>query len=101
MRCLSILREAKIPAGRINSIEDIANDLQFRSRDMLVEVSDPRLERPILTPGVVPKLSRTPGRVPALAPAVGGDSAAILEEMQQPAAGVPSASVSQGTGRHR
>ena len=99
---LSILREAKIPAGRINSIADIVNDLQFRSRDMLVEVSDSRLERPVLTPGVVPKLSRTPGRVPPLAPAVGGDSEAILGEMQQPAASVPrAASVSQGTGRHR
>ena len=40
MTCFPILREAKIPAGRINSIADIVNDLQFRSRDMLVEVSD-------------------------------------------------------------
>jgi formyl-CoA transferase len=99
---LSVLREAKIPAGRINSIADIVNDLQFRSRDMLVEVSDSRLERPVLTPGVVPKLSRTPGRVSPLAPAVGGDSDVILGEMQQPATSVPrAASVSQPTGRQR
>ena len=99
---LSILREAKIPVGRINSIADIVDDPQFRSRDMLVEVNDGRLGRPVLTPGVVPKLSRTPGRVSPLAPAVGGDSDAILGEMQQPAASVPqAASVSQGTGRQR
>jgi succinyl-CoA---D-citramalate CoA-transferase len=79
---LGQLRDARIPAGRINSIADIVNDLQFRSRDMLVEVSDPRLDRPVLTPGVVPKLSRTPGHVPALAPPVGGDSKGILEEIQ-------------------
>lgn len=92
---LSVLREARIPAGRINSIADIVNDLQFRSREMLVEVSDARLERPVLTPGVVPKLSRTPGHVPQLAPPVGDDSEAILAEMQE------SASVPQGIGRQR
>lgn len=92
---LAELREARIPAGRINSIADIVNDLQFRSRDMLVEVSDARLDRPVLTPGVVPRLSRTPGHVPPLAPPVGSDSEAILGELQ----GL--ASVPQGTRRQR
>ena len=92
---LAELREARIPAGRINSIADIVNDLQFRSRDMLVEVSDARLDRPVLTPGVVPRLSRTPGHVPPLAPPVGGDSEAILGEMK----GL--VTVPQRTGRQR
>ena len=34
--------------------------------------TDERLARPLLVPGVVPKLSRTPGRVPPLGPAAGG-----------------------------
>jgi succinyl-CoA---D-citramalate CoA-transferase len=78
---LTRLREAKIPAGRINSIADIVDDPQFRDREMLVEANDPRLDRPVLTPGVVPKLSRTPGRVPPLGPAVGADTESILEEI--------------------
>ncbi len=81
---LAELRDARIPAGRINSIADIVNDLQFRSRGMLVEIDDPRLDRPVLTPGVVPRLSRTPGHVPGLASPVGGDSEAILAEMPHP-----------------
>ncbi len=92
---LTELREARIPAGRINSIADIVNDLQFRSRDMLVEVSDARLDRPVLTPGVVPRFSRTPGNVPPLAPPVGGDSAAILDEIRD------SANEPQRTGSRR
>ena len=80
------MRTARIPAGRINTIADIANDPQFRDRDMLVEVTDPRLDRPLLTPGIVPKLSRTPGHVSPLAPPVDGDSESILAEIQQPVA---------------
>ena len=79
---LARLRDAKIPAGRINSIADIVADLQFHARDMLVEVTDPRLDRPMLTPGIVPKLSRTPGRVPPLASSVGADTDAILQEIE-------------------
>jgi formyl-CoA transferase len=79
---LARLRDARIPAGRINSIADIVDDLQFHARDMLVEVTDPRLDRPMLTPGIVPKLSRTPGRVPPLASSVGADSDAILQEIE-------------------
>lgn len=79
---LSHLRAARVPAGRINNIADIVADPQFRSRDMLMEASDPRLDQPILTPGIVPKLSRTPGHVPPLASPVGGDSEAILSEIQ-------------------
>jgi succinyl-CoA---D-citramalate CoA-transferase len=83
---LASMRTARIPAGRINTIADIANDPQFRDREMLVEVTDPRLERPLLTPGIVPKLSRTPGHVSPLAPPVGGDSEAILGEIERPVA---------------
>ncbi len=79
---LARLRQAKIPAGRINSIADIVDDLQFSARDMLVEATDPRLDRPMLTPGIVPKLSRTPGRVPPLAPPVGADTEAIMDEIE-------------------
>jgi formyl-CoA transferase len=74
-----VLRHHGIPVSRINSIADIAADPQFRAREMIVEVEDQRLERPLLVPGIAPKLSRTPGRVPRLAQALG----AATDEVRQ------------------
>ena len=72
-----ILREQQVPVSRINSIADIVADPQFVDREMIVEVVDDRLERPLLVPGIVPKLSRTPGRVPALAEDLGASTDAV------------------------
>jgi crotonobetainyl-CoA:carnitine CoA-transferase CaiB-like acyl-CoA transferase len=71
------LRAHQVPVSRINTVADIAADPQFLARDMLVHVADQRLERPLLVPGVVPKLSRTPGRVPHLAQELGASTEAI------------------------
>jgi len=68
---VGLLRALEIPVSRINSIADIAADPQFLAREMIVEVQDDRLDRPLPVPGVVPKLSRTPGRVPSLAQPLG------------------------------
>ena len=62
---VALLREHQIPVSRINSIADIAVDPQVLAREMIVAVDDDRLDRPLLVPGIAPKLSRTPGRVPA------------------------------------
>ena len=73
---VEILHDHEVPVSRINSIADIASDPQFRARAAIVEVEDDRLERPLLVPGVVPRLSRTPGAVPPLAQHAGrGDGA--------------------------
>lgn len=55
-----ILVAADVVYGPVNSIADIFHDPQFRARDMLVEVEDPEVG-PLTVPGVVPKLSATPG----------------------------------------
>ena len=59
---MAVLEAADVPAGPVYSVEDIANDPQYRAREMLVEVPDDRLGS-ILMPGVVPRLSETPGGV--------------------------------------
>ena len=74
---VTLLREHQIPVSRINSIADIAVDPQVIAREMIVAVDDDRLDRPLLVPGIAPKLSRTPGRVPALARPLGADTAAV------------------------
>lgn len=74
---VAILRERQIPVSRINSIADIVADPQFQAREMVVAVRDERLDKPLLVPGVAPKLSRTPGRVPYLARPLGADTDAV------------------------
>ena len=57
-----ILNDAGVVCGPIYTIAEIFEDPQFRARDMLVEHVDPEFG-PYLGPGIVPKLSRTPGGV--------------------------------------
>jgi crotonobetainyl-CoA:carnitine CoA-transferase CaiB-like acyl-CoA transferase len=57
-----LLNDAGVICGPIYTIADIFEDPQFRSRDMLVEHEDPEFG-PYLGPGIVPKLSETPGEV--------------------------------------
>lgn len=80
---VAVLRERQIPVSRINSIADIVADLQFQARDMVVAVDDPRLSKPLLVPGISPKLSRTPGRVPPLAPPLGADTSAVRAQLSE------------------
>jgi formyl-CoA transferase len=56
------LADAGVPCGPVNRISDIFRDRQFRARDMLVEMHDEELGD-YVAPGVVPKLSATPGRL--------------------------------------
>lgn len=76
-----LLREHHIPVSRINSVADIVTDPQFRARKAFVEVEDPRLERPMLVPGVIPKLSRTPGQVPPLGEELGASTREIADRI--------------------
>ncbi len=74
---VAVLRRERVPVSRINSIADIVEEAQFRERGMLVEVEDERLARPLLVPGIVPRLSRTPGAVRALAQDLGASTEAV------------------------
>jgi formyl-CoA transferase len=57
-----ILNEAGVICGPIYTIADIFEDEQFRAREMLLEHTDAEFG-PFIGPGVVPKLSETPGTV--------------------------------------
>ncbi|HXH82403.1 MAG TPA: CoA transferase [Candidatus Tectomicrobia bacterium] len=78
---VSTLRGRRVPVSRINSIADIASDPQFRAREMIIEARDDRLEAPILVPGVVPRLSRTPGTVPPLAEPLGASTERVHQRL--------------------
>ncbi len=77
---LAALDKVSVPAGRIYTVADIAADPHYRARDMLDEVrmDDGSL---LAVPGIVPKLSRTPGGHRRNAPQVGQDTDAVLREI--------------------
>ena len=73
---LAKLDDAKVPAGKIYSIADIASDPHYLAREMGVRT--PTADGSTLrVPGVVPKLSLTPGRIAFPAPALGEHTASV------------------------
>jgi len=77
---LKALDDAAVPAGRIYTVADIAADLHYQARGMLAKVQmDDGSD--ILVPGIVPKLSRTPGNHRRNAPLLGQDTDAVLREV--------------------
>jgi formyl-CoA transferase len=77
---LRVLDGAAVPAGRIYTIADIAADPHYAARGMLQQV---RLDdgATIAVPGVVPKLSRTPGGHRRNAPRLGQDTEDVLRDL--------------------
>ncbi|WP_019634101.1 CaiB/BaiF CoA transferase family protein [Actinomadura atramentaria] len=59
---LALLDEAAVPAGLVHTVADIFADPMFTEREMLLPVEDPDLGE-IVMPGVVPRLTATPGAV--------------------------------------
>jgi formyl-CoA transferase len=77
---LERLNEARIPAGRIYDVADIAADPHYKAREMIL---DTQLAdgTPVQVPGIVPKLSATPGEVLHAAPALGEHTDAVLADI--------------------
>ena len=76
---LKILADHDVPSGAIYSVADIAADAQYRARNMILNLKT-RDGYTVDVPGIVPKLSATPGRIRSSAPRLGEDTAAVLEQ---------------------
>ena len=74
---LAALAEAEVPGSRIYSVADMFADPQFIARQMLETVKLPD-GRDCRMPGIVPKLSATPGGTEWIGPALGEHTDAIL-----------------------
>ena len=76
-KILSVLEQASVPAGRIYTAKDIYEDLHYRARDMIEEMALPD-GQPFAMPGIVPKLSATPGRTRWVGPELGEHTDEVL-----------------------
>lgn len=77
---LAVLEPAQVPSGKIYSIADIVEDLQFQARAMIESHRLPDGQE-ILLPGIVPRLSDTPGSTRWIGPRLGEHTDAMLQDL--------------------
>ncbi|SAK95184.1 L-carnitine dehydratase/bile acid-inducible protein F [Caballeronia glebae] len=77
---LATLEREDVPSGRIYSVADIVNDAHYCARDMLLQADLPG-GASVKMPGIVPKLSDTPGEVRWPGPALGEHTQSVLESL--------------------
>jgi formyl-CoA transferase len=77
---LEAMNAAGVPAGKSYDAADIAQDPHYQARDMILEATLPDGST-VKVPGIVPKLSRTPGQVTRSAPELGQHTAEVLGEL--------------------
>lgn len=77
---LAMLDRAQVPNGKIYSIADIARDPQYLARGMIREF---RLNdgTPLKLPGIVPRLSATPGDIDWIGPELGAHTEEVLRAL--------------------
>jgi formyl-CoA transferase len=74
---LEAMERAQVPAGRIYSAADIAADPHFAARGMIETITAADGE-PLKVPGIIPKLSATPGAIRTKAPQLGEHTDEVL-----------------------
>jgi len=76
---LTKLEEARVPSGPIYSVADMFADEHFKARGLFENVSING--KTLKIPGMVPKLSKTPGRTDWAGPEVGAYNKEILGDL--------------------
>ena len=77
---LSLMNQAGVPAGKSYDAADIANDPHYQARDMILQATLPDGST-VHVPGIVPKLSATPGQINREAPTLGQHTGEILDSL--------------------
>ncbi|HWR80294.1 MAG TPA: CaiB/BaiF CoA-transferase family protein [Pseudomonas sp.] len=83
----ALLCKAEVPASRIFSAEDMFQDPQFLAREMFLAAKLPG-GKSFKMPGIVPRLSETPGAVEWVGPALGEHNTEVLQGLGYSAAQV-------------
>src|SRR5688500_17396068 len=77
---LEALERAEVPSGRVYDAEDIVNDAHYAARKVIEQWKLPD-GRPMKIPGIVPKLSDTPGETRWLGPKLGEHTDEVLTRL--------------------
>ena len=77
---LEILARAEVPSGKIYDAADIALDVHYQARGMIEEHRLPD-GTSIKLPGIVPKLSATPGETRWIGPVLGAHTEQVLLDL--------------------
>lgn len=77
---LKLCLEGEVPSGPIHNVADIFEDAQYAARENLIKFPHAALGE-LTMPGIVPKLSATPGRVTHLGPSLGEHNEEVLTEI--------------------
>ncbi|WP_346828639.1 CaiB/BaiF CoA-transferase family protein [Pseudomonas abietaniphila] len=84
---LQALEQAEVPAGRIYNVADIVADPHYQAREMILDAQLPGGTH-VKMPGIVPKLSETPGSVNWQGPALGQHTDSVLGDLGMTAADI-------------
>jgi crotonobetainyl-CoA:carnitine CoA-transferase CaiB-like acyl-CoA transferase len=84
---LKALEQAEVPAGRIYNVADIVADPHYQAREMILDAELPG-GASVKMPGIVPKLSDTPGSVNWQGPSLGQHTDSVLGELGMTAADI-------------
>ncbi len=82
-RLLELCGEAEVPCGPVYSIDEIFQDPQYRARENIAYIREPRMpgdSDEFAVPNVVPRLSGTPGRIEWLGEALGAHTVEVLRD---------------------
>jgi formyl-CoA transferase len=77
---LAALKAADVPHGKIYTAADVVDDPQYLARDMILSMKLPD-GTPLKLPGIVPKLSDTPGSIEWVGPALGQHTDDVLRSI--------------------
>jgi formyl-CoA transferase len=77
---LSVLEKAEVPSGKIFDISDIVSDIHYQAREMIRQcyLKD---GHPLRLPGIVPKMTESPGDTRWVGPELGEHTAEILTQL--------------------
>ena len=78
---VAVLQAASVPVGRIFTVADIAADPHFQARQMIQQITTAD-GLVLAVPGIVPKLSATPGAIRSAAPTLGQHTAQVLDALR-------------------
>ena len=77
---MAALDSASVPGGKIYNVADIANDPHYQARGMIQRITMDDGDQ-VDVPGIVPKLSRTPGSHRRNAPQLGQDTLEVMQRI--------------------